>query len=106
LKKTGTFFLLRDDLKIGLLLGTLTPWLIFLLIYFFNENFREQELSLFIKRFFSQNSLITFFGVWCLVGNIALFTYYINTARDKTAKGIFAVTLIYGIGVLLLKLFN
>jgi hypothetical protein len=40
------------------------------------------------------------------VGNIALFTYYINTTRDKTAKGIFAVTLIYGIGVLLLKLFN
>ena len=68
---------------------------------FFKLRFDE-----FIRVFFRENRFITFFGVWCLVGNIALFTYYINTARDKTAKGIFAVTLVYGIGVLLLKLFN
>jgi hypothetical protein len=41
--------------------------------------------------------------VWCLVSNIALFTYYVNTQKDKTAKGIFAVTLLYGIGILLVK---
>jgi hypothetical protein len=59
----------------------------------------------FMNTFFRERSLITFFGVWCLVGNIALFTLYINTRKDQTAKGIFAVTLLYGIGVLVLKLF-
>jgi hypothetical protein len=46
---------------------------------------------------------ITAVSVPCLVLNIALFTIYINSHRDKTAKGIFAVTLVYAIGALLLK---
>ena len=88
----------------GLILGLVTPLFIFIIIYL--ARFSSYSVDEFIRVFFRENRLITFFGVWCLVGNIALFTYYINTARDKTAKGIFAVTLIYGIGVLLLKLFN
>jgi len=104
LKKTGTFFLKKDNLQMGLILGLVTPLIVFVIIYFIR--FTGWSFGEFVKEFFRQNQLITFFGVWCLVGNIALFTYYINTNRDKTAKGIFAVTLIYGIGVLLLKLFN
>ena len=46
---------------------------------------------------------VTAISVPCLVLNIALFTFYINTRRDKTAKGIFAITLVYAIGALLLK---
>lgn len=88
----------------GLILGLVTPLLVFMVIY--AVRFSGYRFDEFTRVFFRENRLITFFGVWCLVGNIALFTYYINTARDKTAKGIFAVTLIYGIGVLLLKLFN
>lgn len=88
----------------GLVLGLITPLVVFVIIYL--VRFSEWSFGEFVKEFFSQNQLITFFGVWCLVGNIALFTYYINTSRDKTAKGVFAVTLVYGIGVLLLKLFN
>lgn len=88
----------------GLVLGLITPMIVFIIIYF--ARFSGYGLDEFVSLFFRENRLITFFGVWCLVGNIALFTYYINTGRDKTAKGIFAVSLIYGIGVLLLKLFN
>jgi hypothetical protein len=88
----------------GLILGLFTPLIVFIIIYV--ARFSSYSFDEFVKEFFRQNQLITFFGVWCLVGNIALFTYYINTNKDKTAKGIFAVTLIYGIGVLLLKLFN
>lgn len=89
----------------GLLLGLVIPVIVFIAIYFarFSENYGFLE---FMSVFFKHNQYITFFGVWCLVGNIALFTYYINTNRDRTAKGIFAVSLVYGIGVLLLKLFN
>lgn len=86
------------------MLGLVLPLLVFFIIYV--SRFSTEPFGTFLHRFFSQNTLITFFGVWCLVGNIALFTYYINTGRDRTAKGIFFITLLYGIGVLLLKLFN
>ncbi|HZH37607.1 MAG TPA: hypothetical protein VEX65_10040, partial [Flavisolibacter sp.] len=65
--------------------------------------FNEAELADFVQTFANQKGLITFFGVWCLVSNIALFTYYVNTQKDRTAKGIFAITLVYGIGILLAK---
>lgn len=40
-----------------------------------------------------------------LLINAVLFTIYINTNRDHTAKGIFTLTLIYGLIVLCLKTF-
>ena len=103
MKKTGTFFLTRDNLKLGLLLGLITPLIVFVIVYY--VRFTGYEFGEFIDLFFRQKQIITFWGVWCLVGNIALFTYYINTQKDRTAKGIFAVTLLYGIGILLMKLF-
>ncbi len=39
-----------------------------------------------------------------LLANAILFTIYINAQRDKTAKGIFIATLIYGITVLIYKM--
>jgi hypothetical protein len=104
LKQTGTFFLIRDNLSLGLVLGFITPLLIFAGIYL--ARFSTYGFGEFVALFFRENRLITFFGAWCLVGNIALFTYYINTARDKTAKGIFALSVVYGILILLLKLWN
>ena len=103
MKKTVTFFLTRDNLKLGLLLGLITPLIVFVIVYYLR--FTGYEFGEFIDLFFRQKQIITFWGVWCLVGNIALFTYYINTQKDRTAKGIFAVTLLYGIGILLMKLF-
>jgi len=41
-----------------------------------------------------------------LLANAVLFTIYINTHRDNTAKGIFLTTVIYGIGILVLKILN
>jgi hypothetical protein len=35
--------------------------------------------------------------------NIVIFTIFINGQRDKTAKGIFVVTLIYAVAALLFK---
>lgn len=101
MKTTGTFFLKKDNLQLGLLLGLLLPVIVFLLIYL--TRFNDSSLPDFLKTFIAQKGLITFFGVWCLVFNIALFTYYVNTAKDHTAKGVFVVTLLYGIGILLMK---
>ena len=41
-----------------------------------------------------------------LLMNALLFTVYINTRKDKTAKGIFAFTCLYGLLVLCIKTFN
>ena len=85
----------------GLVLGLILPVIIFLLIYL--VRFNERPLDDFFREFINNKGLITFFGVWCLVSNIALFTYYVNTNKDRTAKGVFAITLLYGIGILLAK---
>jgi hypothetical protein len=85
----------------GLILGFIFPLIVFLIIYL--VRFSDFSLPDFIRTFMTQKGLITFFGVWCLVSNIALFTYYVNTNKDSTAKGIFAITLLYGIGILLAK---
>lgn len=102
MKKTGTFFLIRDNLKLGLILGFIAPLIVFLIVYL--VRFSGYSFDEFVRVFLNEKKLITFWGVWCLVGNIALFTYYINTGKDKTAKGVFAITVVYGIGILLLKL--
>jgi len=84
-----------------LLFGFILPLVVFLILY--AVRFNDRDLGDFIQTFISRRELITFFGVWCLVGNIALFTYYVNTQKDRTAKGVFAITLVYGIGILLAK---
>ena len=103
MKKTGAFFLTKDNLKLGLVLGLLAPIVMFFIVYLIK--FSGYTLDAYTWVFMHEKRIITFWGVWCLVGNSALFTYYINTAKDKTAKGIFAITVVYGIGILLLKLF-
>ena len=92
----------KDNLRFGLLLGFLAP-LISLVTYYFIRFYPLFSVGDFFD-FISQNkSQVTAISVPCLVLNIALFTYYINTHRDQTAKGIFAITLFYAIASLLLK---
>jgi hypothetical protein len=91
----------KDDLRFGMLLGFIAP-LLSLIIYYF-VRFRAYSFMDFLEFVGSNKNQITAISVPCLVLNIALFTFYINTRRDKTAKGIFAITLIYAIVSLLLK---
>ena len=91
----------RDNLRLGIVLGFLAP-LISLTIYYFVK-FSSYTVGDMFTAMAENKKLITAIAVPCLVANIALFTIYINTRRDKTAKGIFAITLVYAIGALLLK---
>jgi hypothetical protein len=52
----------------------------------------------------TNKALLTGVSSISLVANAVIFTIFINTHKDKTAKGIFIATLIYGIVVLLIKL--
>ncbi len=100
----ATFILKKDNLKLGLILGLLGPVLGLVIVYYIK--FSSYGFIEFLDYFFHENRLITSIGALCLLANAVLFTIYINTHRDNTAKGIFATTLIYGISILVIKIFN
>lgn len=91
----------KDNLRLGIILGLLAPFISLIIYYyvkFSSVTFRE-----FFSFLHSHKDQITAVSVPCLLLNIVLFTYYINSHRDLTAKGIFAATLIYAIAALLFK---
>jgi len=92
----------RDDIRLGLVLGFIAP-IISLGIYYLVKFYPLFSLGDFFYFISANKNQITAISVPCLVLNIALFTLYINSHRDKTAKGIFAITLVYAIAALLLK---
>ena len=92
----------KDNLRLGLLLGLMAP-IISLVIYYFVKFYPLYTVGDFFYFLRTNKSQITAVSVPCLVLNIALFTFYINSHRDNTAKGIFAATLIYAILALLFK---
>ncbi len=96
----------RDNLKLGLILGLLGPLLGLVVIKFIKPEFRDMSFGEFLDLFINTNRLLTSIGSLSLLANVVLFTIYINTHKDNTAKGIFFITLIYGIGILLLKMLN
>jgi hypothetical protein len=96
----------KDNLKLGLVLGLIGPILGLVVIYFLKFSSYGYSFSDFLSEFLADNRLITSIGSLSLLANVILFTIYVNTRRDQTAKGIFLVTLIYGIGILVLKVMN
>jgi hypothetical protein len=92
----------KDDLRLGMVLGLFGPVLGFFVIYFLK--FSSFSLADFFSEFISKKNLTTSVGALCLLANAILFTLYINTHRDNTAKGIFLTTVIYGIAILVLKI--
>jgi hypothetical protein len=93
----------KDNLKFGILLGIIGPLLAMVIYYFWNFSrtisFREY---FYVLR--TNKPLLTAISSISLLANAILFTIYINGRRDKTARGIFIATLIYGITVLIYKM--
>ena len=94
-------FLKKDNFVLGLILGFLAPMIgivIFYFVKFSGFSFKEfLEVLVMWKSFFTAVITVS------LVADGALFTVYINTERDQTARGIFAATMIYTIICLILK---
>ncbi|HLA60303.1 MAG TPA: hypothetical protein VK622_16130 [Puia sp.] len=95
----------KDNLKFGILLGILGPLLAMLLYYLWVFS-RTISLPEYFYVLGTNKQLLTAISSISLLANAILFTIYINTHRDKTAKGIFVATLIYGIAVLVYKLIH
>ncbi len=96
----------KDNLKLGIVLGMIGPFIGLVIVYFVKFSRFGYTFGEFINEFLGDNRLITSFGSLSLLANVILFTIYVNTHRDQTAKGIFLITLIYGIAILVLKVTN
>ena len=92
----------RDSLRLGIVLGFLAP-IVGMFIYYLIQ-FRVITLREFFTAMFAQKALLTGIVSISLLANAVVFTYYINTRKDRTAKGIFVFTCIYAISALLYKI--
>ncbi len=93
----------RDDVKLGVVLGLIAPvigLIIFILYKLGNlsiyEGFQFMLLEPGLRMFSAALSL-------SLLLNALLFTFYINSSKDLSAKGIFISTMAYGLVILIIK---
>jgi hypothetical protein len=95
----------KDDLTLGLILGLIAPigGLAIFKWYKFGI-FSAKEFFQFIYLEPGFRTLSAGLSL-SLLTNAVLFTLYINTHKDKTAKGIFVTTALYGLIILLIKTF-
>ncbi len=95
----------KDNFYWGLVLGTLAPILgMFLFKYVKFKVFSFNEVVQFMLLEPGYRTLSVGLSLSLLM-NAALFTVYINSGRDQTAKGIFVTTLLYGAVILSIKTF-
>jgi hypothetical protein len=97
-------FLTKDNLRLGLILGLFGPLVGLVVVYFIN--FSSLSFKEFLDYFMHDNKVITNVGTFALLANALLFAIYVHFDKTQTFKGIFIITLFYGIGILILKLFN
>lgn len=94
----------RDNLTLGIILGFIAP-ILGMLMYYLWKFYPTFSLKEFFTVLAFQKTLITGIVSVSLIANAILFTIYINTRRDDTAKGIFTATCVYAVVALVFKFF-
>jgi hypothetical protein len=91
----------KDSIALGTFLGLVSPiasFVAYKFIKFGSIPFAD------IFGLMQQNpSLISASIIVSLVGNLVLFTFFLNKKLDKSAKGVFAVTCLYALAALAFK---
>ena len=96
----------KDNFLFGIILGLIAPLLGILLFKFVNFNIYSFKAMIEFMLFNDPGyKKLTVALTLSLLLNALLFTIYINSNKDKTAKGIFVLTVIYGLLVLIIKTF-
>lgn len=94
-----------DKYPFGIAIGALAPVLGIVIYYLLKIDTATIGFGQFIEFFFQTKALLTAVGTLSLVANIILFTLFINARKDKTAIGIFGMTVMYGLIILFVKFF-
>ena len=85
----------KDNFVYGLALGFIAPIIGFLIYKYIK--FKSLSLMEMFQWMKLNPNLITVYISVSLMANAILFTIFINGHRDKTAKGIFVLTIIYAV---------
>ena len=91
----------KDNFIFGLALGFIAPLVGFMIFKLYK--FQGLTLAEMLQWMKFNPNLITVSISVSLMTNAILFTIYINGHRDKTAKGIFVLTVIYAIIAMIFK---
>ena len=96
----------QNNFVFGVILGFIAPIIGILIFKFYKFqvfSFKETFQYIFYE---PGHKTLTVALSLSLLLNALLFTIYINTSKDKTAKGIFITTVVYGLIVLIIKTFG
>jgi hypothetical protein len=93
----------KDNFIYGLALGFIAPIIGFVIYKYIK--FSSLSFSEMIQWLKFNPHLITVYISVSLVANAVLFTVFINGHRDKTAKGIFVLTIVYAVVAMGFKYF-
>lgn len=93
----------KDKFLLGFILGLIGPIIGFVVIYFIQYSYLSFDM--FLDYFMNDKRLITSVGTLALLANAIIFAIYVHFNKYNTFKGIFLATVIYGIGILVLKVF-
>ncbi len=98
-------FLKKDNFLMGLIIGLVAP--VIGLLIFKEVKFKVFSLKEMFQFMYMEPGFKTLTAALSvsLLANALFFTIYINSRKDKTAKGIFVTTLLYGLLVLSVKTF-
>ena len=95
----------KDSLVLGIVLGMIAPVVGLLLFKIYKFGIFTYRETYDFMRLEPGYKTLSVGMTLSLLLNALLFTIYINSMKDKTAKGIFISTVLYGITILLIKTF-
>jgi hypothetical protein len=97
----------KDNLAFGIVLGLLTPVITFFLYFLLAVYIPYQRgLNEFVQILLNNRQMLPKVISICLLLNGAVFYLYTRQRKDITAKGIFLVTMLYAITIIVLKLLH
>jgi hypothetical protein len=96
----------KNSIGFGVLLGMIAPVLGLVLFKVYKFGVFSYKETFDFMRLEPGHKTLSVALTLSLLLNACLFTVYINTMKDNTAKGIFVSTVLYGITILLLKTFG
>lgn len=94
----------KNNLRFGVLVGLVIPF-IGVVAFYFVKFYPTFSFAEYFRAAIHNKSLLTAVSCVSLLLNVAVFTFYINRKLDNTAKGIFLITCLYMLAVLVFKLF-
>lgn len=97
----------KDNLPLGIVLGLITPLVTFC-VYYLLVVLPSQHTSMieFIQVLVTNRQMLPKIISLCLLFNGGVFYLYTRQRKDITAKGIFLVTMLYALTIIVLKLLH